>query len=379
MKINHIAAIGTLLFSSFVCRGADLSLDSCLSAVMQHNVALAAEKLNIPIAQAEEHAAAVFNDPSLGFEYANNDDKRMQMGQSYSVELGYTLSPGKRGARRNLARSERELSEALLDDYIRQLRLEATTAWYETVKEAALYRLACELSESMADIARGDSLGVSIGQVRQVDAMSTAINARLAASEAADAATRFNNSRLALAAMMGLLDKAGSFEFDIDSPLPLYPEIYAGGAVEEALDRRADLRAALKNVEVAARQLKVEGAERNMDFDIALGYNYNTEVRNEIAPAPKFSGVTVGVTIPLKFSNANKGTITAARLRQEQAQMQYQQAQTEVTAQVLAAIDTYRRAQEFYLSSTVLSCRVLAKSTRVIWMLTVMATYRSLN
>lgn len=104
---------------------------------------------------------------------------------------------------------------------------------------------------------------------------------------------------------------------------------------------RADLAAALKNVDVAAKELKVTQRERNPDFDIALGYNYNTEVRNEIAPAPRFSGVTVGVAVPLKFSNANKGALRAAEFRKQQAEINYQQAELEVQTSVMQSLRQY--------------------------------------
>ncbi|MCM1450078.1 MAG: TolC family protein [Clostridiales bacterium] len=348
MKIYNICTVISIAcMSALAAHAAPLTLDSCLNAVMYNNISLAAERLNIPIARAEERAAAVFNDPSLSFEYANNDDHRMQMGQSYAVELGYTWSPGKRGARKNLARSERELAEYLFDDYIRQLRLEAATLYHEAVKADELYIVFEELSRSMADIARGDSLGMAIGEVRQVDAMATGVNARRAAADAASALTEYNNARIALAMIMGCVDEARSLQLDC-AAAKVFHDIDEDKALTEAIDRRADLRAALKNSEVAAMQLKVEGAERKLDFDFALGYNYNTEVRNEIAPAPRFSGVTVGVSIPLKLSNSNKGAITAARLRCEQAALEYEQAEAEVRAQVMSAIDAYRNARSFY-------------------------------
>jgi cobalt-zinc-cadmium efflux system outer membrane protein len=78
-----------------------------------------------------------------------------------------------------------------------------------------------------------------------------------------------------------------------------------------------------------------------MDFDLAVGYNYNTEVHNEIAPAPKFNGVTVGVAVPLKFSNANKGAIRASEFRKQQAELNYQQAELEVQTSVMQSLRQY--------------------------------------
>lgn len=360
MKLRYIWA-ALAIVQGAAAQAEVMSLDSCLNAVTAGNLALAAERLNIPIAEAEEHAAKVFNDPTLGFEYGNNDDHRMQMGQSYSVELGYTLSPGKRGARKNLARSERELAEALLDDYLRRLRLEAATAYMDVVKAECLYRLADSLNVSMVRIAQADSIGAAIGQVREVDAMSTHIASHVAEADAAAAATELRNARLALATMMGCPERAALIKVDTEGSLP-YPDVDEAAAIETAIERRADLRAALKNVEVEARRLKVERAERNLEFDLALGYSYNTEVRNEIAPAPRFGGITVGVSIPLKFSNTNKGAVTAARLRRDQAELQAEQAEQEVRTQVVAAIDTYRQARSMYAA---LDHRLLAESREI--------------
>ena len=327
---------------------APLSLDSCVQAVARGNLSLAAERLNVPIAVAEERAASVFNDPTLGFEYANNDDRRMQMGQSYSVELGYTLSPGKRAARRSLAAGERELAGALLDAELQSMRLEAATSYFDLMRAEMLNDVAQSMARSMADIARGDSLGAAIGQVRPVDASATRIAARVAAAEAAAATAEMHNARLALATLMGCPDRASEITTDT-AARTLYPAVNAAEAADMAVERRADLRAAVKTATVAERQLRVEKAERKMEFELALGYNYNTEVRNEIAPAPRFGGISVGVTVPLKFSNSNKGAITAARLRHEQARLQAEAAALEVRSRALEAAESYAQARAAWL------------------------------
>jgi len=78
-----------------------------------------------------------------------------------------------------------------------------------------------------------------------------------------------------------------------------------------------------------------------MDFDLALGYNYNTEVRNEIAPAPRFNGLTLGVAIPLKLSNTNKSALHAAKLRRQQAEINYRQAELDVQTSVMQSLNRY--------------------------------------
>ena len=108
-----------------------------------------------------------------------------------------------------------------------------------------------------------------------------------------------------------------------------------------ANEQRADLVAALKNKEVASRALKVARRERNTDVDLSIAVSRNGRVYNEEAPAPPFTGVTAGIAIPLKFSNFNKGTVRAARFREQQAEMQYQQALLQVQNEVMQAYRNY--------------------------------------
>ncbi|MBD5219306.1 MAG: TolC family protein [Bacteroidales bacterium] len=352
MKLRYIfAALLTCCMGVQAQERAEVpvSADEFLALVCRGNLSLASEKLNVPIAQAEARAAAVFADPSLSLEYANNDDHRMQMGQSFSAELGYTISPGKRGARVNLAKSEAALAEALLEDYLRNLRLEASTAYYETVRLGELMEQARLLAEVMSAVAATDSMRHAVGNIRPADAMQTRLEANVAVADYIAACNDYDNARLALAAYTGPSEGAPVYytptgTLDFEEPLYAVDELVAG-----ALERRADLVAALKNVDVARKALTVEGKERNLDFEVALGYNYNTEVRNELAPAPRFSGMTVGVTVPLPFSNSNKGALTAARLRAEQAEIDYQRARQEVQTQTVQAYNDYvaagKRAQ----------------------------------
>lgn len=344
-------------FAIFICAAvalpkaaAPLSLDSCLSAVVSGNIGLATEKLNLSISDAEEIAARVFNDPTIGVEYANNDDHRMQMGQSLSVELGYTFSPGRRGAAIDLARSEKQLARALFDDYMRCLKCEATVAYFEALKEKQLYLLALSFSERMDALARGDSLSLAVGEIRKVDAMATRIEARKALADARAAFARYHDAMLNVALLMGDPKLADAFEPVTMSMLATLPDASDQELVEMAIDRRADLRAAMSNVDVASKALTVARRERNVEFDVSLGYNYNTEVRNEIAPAPKFSGMTIGVSIPLKFSNHNRGNVQASQYRVEQARLQYDEACISVESEVRSALLNYRTALELFAS-----------------------------
>jgi cobalt-zinc-cadmium efflux system outer membrane protein len=315
-----------------------------MEQVRLQNLNYAAEQLGASIAEAELKAAHVFNDFTLGVEYADNDERNKMMGRSLSVELSRTFSPGKRGARIDLARSEKELNAALLEDYFHTLRAEATLAYLHAL---AKYEL-CLVKESayshMRLLAEGDSIRFHLGQITQADATRSKLEAGIIYNELVQAQAELHNACLSLALWTGETDpricvpadrlRLDERVFDLDE------------LIRTALANRADLAAALKNVDVAEKALKVTRRERNMDFDLALGYNYNTEVRNEIAPAPQFNGVTLGVAVPLKFSNLNKGAVKAAEYRVRQAEINCRQAEMEIRNGVMQRFAQHRAMLE---------------------------------
>lgn len=311
-----------------------------MDKVRERNIAYAAEKLNIPIADANIRSARLFNDPTLSLEYANNDDKSMQMGQGFAAELSKTFSPGKIAARVDLARSEKELTAAMLDDFFMNLRAEATIAYLEAIKQSQLYDVRLNSYNSIAELAKADSIKFSLGKITETDAMQSRIEAGIIYNELLQAHSDLHSSYLALNVPLG--------SFDVDTLYVPQGELSTPSRnfdraelIEMALTNRSDLVAALRNVDVAQKALKLTRRERNIDFDVALGYNYNTEVRNELAPAPRFNGITVGVGIPLKFSNLNRGAVQGASLQAVQAENHYRQAQLEVQTEVSQNYNAY--------------------------------------
>jgi cobalt-zinc-cadmium efflux system outer membrane protein len=324
----------------------EIDYNTYMDRVWKQNLGYAAEKLNLDIAEAGIKAAKVFNDPSLSVEYADNDDRRLQMGRSVSVELSKTFSVGKRSVNIDLARSEKELNAALLDDYFHRLRAEATLAYLEAVKQSELYSLKESACINIHRLATSDSIRFALGKITQVDAIQSKVEAEIASNELSRAQTELYNAYASLGLWVGIFDR--DIVYCPSERLRMKKErsFDSGRLLQTALENRADLAAAMKNVEVAQKALKVIQRERNMDFDLAAGYNYNTEVRNEIAPAPRFNGVTVGVSIPLKFSNTNKAAVQAAAFRERQAELNYRQAELEVQTSVMQSLRRYLSSLE---------------------------------
>ena len=317
-----------------------LSYTQYMTSVINDNLGYAAERLNVPAAQAEVTAAKVFNDPNLSVSYYNNENNTLQMGEGVEVELSKTFTFGKRGANIALAKSEQALAEALLADYFRQLRADATVTYLEALRQQRLYQVKQRTYEHMRQLAESDSLRFRLGEIREVDATQSLVEAGVLRNELAQAQSELYRAYSDLRLMMGSFGTDTLFVPEGELQLPARSFVLAE-LLDEAMRERTDLVVASRNKEVASKALKATRRERNTDVDLSIAVSRNARVHNEEAPAPPFTGVTAGIAIPLKFSNFNKGSVRAARFREQQAELQYQEACLTVQTEVMQAYRMY--------------------------------------
>ena len=334
------------VFGNLSAHAQSIDYQQFMQAVVEKNVAYLAEKCNVDIATANMHAARVGNDPELSVEYGNNQDWNLRMGQSVEVGLSYDLDlSGNRKARISTAKIEKDITEASVEAYLCGLRSEASQAW----AEAWRLREACSLQESlfqdMVQIAQSDSVRLSHGDVSRTDAAQSRLEAQTMCGELTALRAEYRNALVTLSQMAGGLEIT-AVEGKV---LPIEDRIYSESDLcLMAEGNRADLRAAELSRSLSESNLKLVKAARGFDMSLSLGYSYNTEVRNELAPAPKYHGLSIGVTIPLKFSNSNKGELCSAKSAIEQSRLNYESARLQVRAEVVKAYNSLMAARKVH-------------------------------
>ena len=281
--------------------------------VSADNLEYAAEKMNVSAAHADVIAAKVFDDPSLSFTYSNNEDHTLQMGQSYELELSQNVTLGRRTAGIKLARSQNELAEIV-----------KRSAW-----------------SNMYDLAKSDSIRLASGKIMEVEAIQSKLEADIMYNEVLQAETDLKQAYLQLSLFVGttITDTLFHPVEELKKPEQVF---VLNGLIEGAIEHRSDLLAALKNTEVARRELILTKREKRPDVEFSLGWSHNKRVRNEEAPAPAFNGVSAGIAIPLNFSSLNRGAVNAARFRARQAELQYEQMCLQVQREVLGAYQQFQ-------------------------------------
>lgn len=339
-KIFSIA----LLLACIQAGAQNMSFQQYMKSVVEENIDYLAEKYNIEIATANLQASKVFNDPELSVDYGNNQDWFMLMGQSVEMGLSYDLDlAGVRRARIRAAASEKELTEASVAAFLSNLRLEAATAW----AEAWSLRKNCEVMEAsvkdMMQIAESDSIRLRLGDISRTDATQSKLEAQSLKAELITLRAEYKNALMNLSMFCGGKPVAGIS----DEALPQSRTDYIGADLfEMAENNRADLKAAELSHTLSNKNLAIVKASRAFEMGLNLGYSYNTEVRNEIAPAPKFNGLSVGVSIPLKFSSMNRGEIKAAESEVLQSQKYYESAVLQVRTEVSQAVNSLKASEE---------------------------------
>ncbi|KKX46973.1 hypothetical protein [Sphingobacterium sp. IITKGP-BTPF85] len=75
----------------------EITYPDFIKAVAQNNIAYAAEKLNINIAEANIEKSKIIPDPEFTADVFNNDQHKMKMGYGYNIGLDWTSNLAENG------------------------------------------------------------------------------------------------------------------------------------------------------------------------------------------------------------------------------------------------------------------------------------------
>jgi cobalt-zinc-cadmium efflux system outer membrane protein len=318
-----------------------ISLSDYLSNVTKGNLEYISNQFNVSIADAELEAARVFADPEVAVEYSNNEDWSMQLGQSISAGVSYPFSLGnKRGASIGVARTQMELEQFVIEAWLQNLKADASLTYYAGLRDLQIYQLQEDTYNRLLQLARADSLRFVSGEITEIDAIRSGLEARAQQYELKRSESALINSLLNLSRLQGKLPGDTVYVPSDDFAL-IRQELILSGLIERSLMNRADLNVAIKSNELSERQLQLVKAERAPEFNLEANYAYNTLARSEISPVVPHNSYTAGIVIPFKFSNLNKAQINAARLAAEQSNIIRQDVENRIITEVTQAYNVY--------------------------------------
>lgn len=317
-----------------------LDYNTYIDLIKKQNAEYVSEELNMAIGEAELKAARTVEDPSLSFEYGNNSDWSIAMGQSVSAELSKSISISKLSARVKVAKQQLSVSQASFDDYWRNLKADVTIDFYNALLAKELLQVESQAYQNIASLALSDSLRFVKGEITELDMLQSHLEKYRAQQDLNGRQTDLLNALVLLDERCGNPSRGTrGIEGHLEMPSQ---DFDLQQLLDQAFKNRSDLRAAEESVTLAKQEEKLAIQERIPDVELVLGANYNTRVRNEEAPAPPFMGYSVGLTIPLPVLSVNSGVRKASMLRQQQAQLQSQSIRNSIQSEVIRAYNVYQ-------------------------------------
>jgi cobalt-zinc-cadmium efflux system outer membrane protein len=333
---NSIPATNEITFAEF------------LNEVAAANLDYAAQRYNVSIAQTAIAAAKEFQNPTLqllgGRDVTDSGSERMP--SIYGVSLTQTLElGGKRKYRVRGAQQNYAATAATLDDFLRNLKLDAAAAFADALALSRNAEQKRQSAEYLATLADRQRARYRAGDISQADLLQTQVEERQFENESLAARADAESASLALSGFLGrnrgrtLLIPKGKLElpgreFDL-------ARLLAG-----ALRNRSDLIALRHTRDAAQSAVLQEKANRIPSVDVGAGWTHNTSSDNSIAPAPEFDSVGLSLSFPIPLWNRNRAAIAAARFAADRAQKQVEAAELKAEVQIRRAFTSYGSAVE---------------------------------
>lgn len=315
----------------------EISYGEYMQRVSNGNIALAAKRLDIEIADAGVKSSEVRNDPTLALTYSNNEDWSKGLGQGIELELSRSFTFGVRRSRMDLAESVRKETVAMFEEYMRNFRADATIAYLEQLRAEMMFEETVKICIEISEVAANDSVRFMKGEIAEGDWLESRMAQGIALNAVLEAEAEVDRCAIKLGYYMGNLDRAeklratGTLEISEEvAPLDSY--------IATALENRADLVVALSRVATAEAMQKFNSATRRPELDVVVGATYNIS-------DPDFMTIKAGVAVPLKFSNLNKGARIMDEISVKQANMNVEEARLLIQADVMQAYSDFIYAE----------------------------------
>ena len=316
----------------------NLEFKEYIELVKTHNLEYAAEKLNINISEAAIEVAKIFPDPYISVYLIENSENRSRTDYGFSSEIGKTIElGGKRKARIDLTRSEKELTKALVADYFRNLQAEATLIYLEGMKQKQLFMVRYDSYQTMKKLYEADSIRFKLGSIMEIDVIQSKLEAGILLNESIHAIAEWKNSLTKISLMTGT-SKNDTLFLPSSHLHDAFRDFSLNNLIMEARNNRADLLAALLNQEVSQKNLILARKERNTDLDLKLGVSNSWFIGGA---SPTSTGITGGIAVPLKFSNLYRGELQIAQVRVQQSEDLFNHAELQVRTEIMQAWELY--------------------------------------
>lgn len=320
---------------------AGMAYEDFLAHVGTSNLELAAQRLNVPIAEAQIALARVFPEPVLSAGVGSLDLSKNGSPTVYDVGLAETIEiGGKRGSRIEVAKHETSQVRSDLEDFFRNLRANATNDFIDALHTRLVLERKTQTQAAFARLVAVNAERLRAGDIGQVAYLQSRVEAQRFRAEVLAAEGDVEKARLALGLRLGNstggITPAGSLRipsrsFDVEA------------LIARARAERPDLASKRWALEVARAKVRLGHANRWEDVTLNLGYQYSAAGSGAFSQ-PAFNALSFGFSIPLPLARIYNGEVDAAVAGTTQASLVVRQGELAVEIDVRQALSSYLAA-----------------------------------
>jgi len=344
-----------------------LTLDDLVARGLAQNPELRAARTDVDAAKGRLLQAGFRPNPMVDVNVSRNvipsmSDNSQSIGFTLPLDLG-----GRRDARIAVAARELAVKEANVQDRERRLASEIRMKAGELFAAVRDLRVTDELVAANRETLRLIGERVRAGAVPALDESLMTVEITRLEAQRATRAGRVEVLRFQLAPLVGL---APAPPLEVSGDVETVPSVLAQeAALREALDRRADLRMAALEIELAKAKVEKERAEGRYDVGLMTRYTreetgfdlMGTNGDGRLRPIrDTFHMLMLGVSVTLPVRHQNQGNIAAAAAEADGAQRRRDAMDLVVRQEVASAYGGYdaaTRAVELYRTQVLETAR----------------------
>ncbi len=352
--MKKILLIFLLIFTSTSCFAivdkTKITIQEAVSIASKNNLDIQASRIDINVDKNKIKEANRLQNPSLGT--VQNFGKAGK-GEPQDIGIFQMFELGKRGPRKELAKSKFELTQRYVEYLEFDLRMDVREAYTNLLAKKSVLTTMKKQENILRHMLEQAKDKFKTKEVSQIDVLQAELLLNQIITEVQtaeyDVKTAIYDFNKVINSPDGFYDTIEDhFTSDykpllipkVDNEMPDFDKIS-----NEAINNRYDIKIALQQIEVAEKDLLVTLRKKVPDFEIGGGYSYNNKIQSDTKPFEHGAFLQASiVNIPLLYQY--KPEIESAKLKLEQAHLNYASVENK-------ALNNLRKAYEKFLLAQV--------------------------
>ncbi len=325
-----------------------IKLEDYLAKVAASNLAYAAQRYNVSIAETAIMAAKLFQNPVLQIgnmrDISNSGSQKLPGYYNGFITQTFELG-GKRTKRWLVARKNYASTASSLQSFLQNLRLDASEAYAHAIAMGQVASQFQRTATLLRELLQAQTERQKAGDISDVDLLQTRVEVRQYEAELLNAQAQATNAELGLSAFLGPQFSGTHWQpvgsLDVS---PQSTDLFK--LLSSAIRNRPDLIAMRHSRDAAVANINLEKAKRVPDLNVGVGWTNSTFSGNSTSPQPNYNMVGLQFSLPLPIWNRNKTGIASSQAQAGQAQLQLDDAEVKAGVDVRQALALYGIARE---------------------------------